>query len=227
MSEEKKLTEQESLQLIAEMIQKVKGGFHESGASAILWGGVVAFCGMVSFAEMQWNFNIGFDVWLLIFLAIFPQLYIVFQEKKKKSVKTYQEAATDNIWMVYAISVAAVVLYQNIVPGVSDKLMVSDGIQLLQKNIKTGELKDFHFFIPGISSVYLIVYAFPTIATGLFNKFKPMIYGALICYSLFIISLYTSFKYDMLLMGLAGIVNWLIPGLILRNRYLKGNAVNV
>jgi hypothetical protein len=222
--QENKFNEQESLQLITEMIQKAKGSFHESGTSAILWGSVVAFCGLVSFAQRQWNFSIGFDIWLLIFVAIIPQVYIVSKEKRKKQVKTYQQSATDNVWMVYAISLAALVLYQNIVPGVSDKLMTGDGIQLLQKNIQTGEIKDFHFFIPGISSVYLIIFAFPTISTGLINKFKPMIYGALICYVFFIISLYAPSKYDMLLMGLAGVVNWLIPGFILRARYLKGKA---
>jgi hypothetical protein len=222
--QEKKLTEQESLQLITEMIQKAKGSFHESGTSAILWGTVVAFCGLLSFAQSQWHFSIGFDIWVLIFVAVLPQVYIVFQEKKKKLVRTYQQSSTDNVWMVYAISLAALVLYQNIVPGISDKLMTQDGIQLLQKNIQTGEIKNFNFFIPGISSVYLIIFAFPTIATGLINKFKPMIYGALICYGLFVISLFTPFKYDMLLMGLAGIFNWLIPGVILRQRYLKGIA---
>jgi hypothetical protein len=221
---EKKMTEQESLQLITEMIQKAKGGFHETGTSAILWGAVVGFCGLLSFAQAQWGFSIGFDIWLLIFVAIIPQVYLVFQEKKKKQVKTYQQAATDNIWLVYAISLAALVLYQNIVPGVYDKLMTGDGAQLLQKNIQTGEIKDFHFYIPGISSVYLIIYAFPTLGTGLINKFKPMIYGAMLCYVFFVISLFTSFKYDMLLMGLAGIVNWLIPGFILRSNYLKGKA---
>jgi hypothetical protein len=222
--QENKMTEKESLQLITEMIQKVKGNFHESGSSAILWGTVVAFCGLISFTEMQWNFSIGFDIWFLILAAILPQLYIVYREKKNKSVKTYQQSATDNVWLVYAISITALVLYQNIIPGVSDRLMASDGIQLLQKNIQTGEIKDFHYLAPGISSIYLIIYAFPTISTGLINKFKPMIYGAIICYGLFVISLFVSFKYDMLLMGLAGLVNWLIPGIILRTRYLKGKA---
>jgi hypothetical protein len=215
----------ESLSLINEMIQKAKGSFHETGASAILWGTVVAVCGLISFAEQQWKFSIGFDVWLLIFIAVIPQVYIISREKKKKLVKSYQAAATDNVWFVYAISLVALILYNNIVPDVSDRLMQQqEGMQLLQKNIQTGEVKDFHFFIPGISSVYLIIYAFPTIATGLINKFKPMIWGAVICYTFFVISLFTTFKYDMLLMGLAGIANWLVPGLILRNRYIKNQA---
>lgn len=224
MSDEKELTGNESLQIITEMIQKVKGSFNENGSSAILWGAVVAFCGLVSFAQAQFNFNIGFDLWLLIMVAVIPQIYIVFREKKKNLVKTYQQSATDNIWLVYGITIVAIILYQNIVPGASDNILHREGIQLLQKNTTTGEIKDFHFYVPGISSIYLIIYAFPTIATGLVCKFKPMIYGALICYGLFIISLYAPYKYDMLLMGLAGIFNWLIPGFILRQRYLKGLA---
>ena len=222
--EEKELNEQESLSLISEMIQKAKSSFHESGTSAILWGSVTAVCGLLSFAQVQFGFSLGFDVWLLIFVVIIPQVYIIIKERKNKLVKTYQAAATDNVWLVYAISISAIAFYQNIVPGISDKLMLDEGMQLLQKNIATGEVKDYHFFIPSLSSVYLIIYAFPTIATGLINKFKPMIWGAIICYALFVISLYTSFKYDMLMLGLAGIANWLIPGLILRDRYNKNIA---
>ncbi len=63
MSEEKKLSGQESLQIITEMIQKVKTSFHESGISAILWGAVVAFCGLVSFATIQWISTLAFDIY--------------------------------------------------------------------------------------------------------------------------------------------------------------------
>ena len=80
--QEKQLSEKESLRLITEMIQKAKGSFHESGTSAILWGTVVALCGLISFSELQWTFSVGFDIWLLILVAILPQIYIVFREKK-------------------------------------------------------------------------------------------------------------------------------------------------
>ena len=84
---------------------------------------------------------------LLIFVAIIPQVYIIVKERKNKLVKSYQAAATDNVWLVYAISITAVAFYQNIVPSVSDKLMLGEGMQLLQKNIATGEVKDYHFVI--------------------------------------------------------------------------------
>jgi hypothetical protein len=82
--EEKKLTEQESLRLITEMIHKAKSSFHESGTSAILWGSVVAIAGFTSFAERFWNFSIGFDIWLLVLAAFIPQLIISIKESKHK-----------------------------------------------------------------------------------------------------------------------------------------------
>ncbi|GAC1418455.1 MAG: hypothetical protein NVS1B13_04380 [Flavisolibacter sp.] len=63
MMKEKKLSEQESLQLISEMIQKAKYHFHESVTSAILWGGTIGFCGLVTFSEAYFNWYIGFDLW--------------------------------------------------------------------------------------------------------------------------------------------------------------------
>ncbi|HTD94811.1 MAG TPA: hypothetical protein VK644_13395, partial [Chitinophagaceae bacterium] len=84
--------EQESLRLITEMIQKAKSHFHESGTSAILWGTVIAVCGLVSFAEWQWNFSIGFDIWWLTLAAVIPQVWIIARESRLKVVKTHQQA---------------------------------------------------------------------------------------------------------------------------------------
>jgi cytochrome b561 len=223
-ADEKSFNERESLQLISEMIGKAKSNFHESGTSAILWGTVVGICGLISFAQQQWHFSIGFDIWWLTLAAVIPQVWISIRESKRRTVKTHAQFATDVVWTVYAISLVALVLYGNIVPGVSDRMFAEEGTQLLSKNATTGELTQLHVFLPSMSSVFLIIYAFPTLATGLINKFKAMVLGAVICYVFFVLSLYTSFKYDMLLSGLAGIANWLIPGLILRNRYLKGKA---
>jgi hypothetical protein len=57
--------------------------------------------------------------------------------------------------------------------------------------------------------------------TGVVQKFRPMIYGAIVTYIFFVLSLYTRNPVDQLLMGVSGLINWLIPGLILRKRYLK------
>ncbi len=221
METEKDLTEQESLAIITEMIGKARNHFHESGTSAILWGTVVSFCGFVSFAQAFWNFYIGFDIWLLALIAIIPQIIISIREGRRHIVKTHDQSAIDTVWTVYTISIFALIFYLNIASRVEDYWYVTNHTQLLQKDLTTGIVSDYHVRVPSFSSLLLIIYAFPTICTGIISRFRPMIAGAVICYALFIASLFTTIAYDYLFLGLAGICNWLIPGIYLRKRYLK------
>ena len=224
---EKNLTQEESLAIITEMIGKAKTTFNESGASAILWGAVVAICGLVTFAEAHWDFSIGFDIWLLIFAAIIPQVWFIIRESRRQVVKTHAQAATDVVWLVYGISIACIVSYALIAPGVSAGFLQDDGMEMMYRVTATGELRHARTWIPSLTSVYLIIYAFPTMATGLICRFGPMIYGALLCYVFFFVSLYVPFKYDMLLAAGAGIFNWLIPGIILQKKFRKEGAADV
>ena len=70
-------------------------------------------------------------------------------------------------------------------------------------------------------------YTIPTLTTGIVRKFKAMIIGGFICYTCFIISCFTDYKIDMLLQSIAAISAWLIPGLILRQRYIKSTKKHV
>lgn len=219
--QQNEFTEQESLKLITEMIGKAKSHFHESGASTILWGTVISFCALMSFAQAFWKFSIGFDVWILTFAAVIPQVWISIKEGRRKSVKTYQEIYIDTIWIVYLVSIAALLIYLNTISYTSERLMSRDGMEVLLKNMQTGETKPYQLFPPSYMSLMMILFAFPTLATGLITKYKPFIIGAAVCYICFVISLFTPLMYDMLLSTIATICCWLTPGLMLRKRYLK------
>lgn len=224
MNEELPMNEQESLRLITDMIAKAKAShFHEDGTSAILWGSVVGFCGLMSFVDDYFKLNIDFDWWIFTLIAIVPQIFISIKEKRNRVVKTDMQVAMDAVWTVYGISMFAITLYINIIPTTSAHLFAANGITLFQKNA-AGLIEPFRLFALSGISLLLILFAFPTLITGLARRFKPMIYGAMACYVFFFISLYTATMYDNLLAGLAGIGNWLIPGLILRNRYIKGKS---
>jgi hypothetical protein len=225
--EEQQFSEHDSLRLITEMIQKAKKSFHENGTSAILWGSAVGLAGIINFAELYWHFYIGFDIWLIVMAAVIPQVFISIRESRNRKVITHTEAAMNTIWIVYGISIFALIFYFNVVPGVSDKSLVSEGISLIQKNAD-GTTRPFHLYPLSHGSLLLLLYAIPTLVTGIAHKFRPMTYAAILCYIFFLISCYTSTAYDMLLNGLAGICNWLIPGLILRRMfYRQKKAMNV
>jgi len=218
--QEKQLTEKESLDLITEMIYKAKHHFHESGTSAILWGSAVGIAGLVRFAELTWHFSIGFDIWLIVLAAIIPQIFLTIRESRRRKMLTHTEAAVDTAWLAYGISIFALVFYFNIVPDATDKILASQGIELLRKSAD-GSTTPFHYFVPSAGSLLLLLYGIPTLVTGIAHKFPAMFWAAILCYIFFIISCFTTNAYDMLLNGLAGIFNWLIPGLILRRTFYK------
>lgn len=227
MAAEKQLTEQESLELITEMLQKAKGHFHTSGVSAILWGSVVGIAGIVSYLQLAFGFYIGFDVWLIVMAAIIPQIIISIRESRQRKVLTHQESFLNVVWAIYSISIFALVFYNNVVPGVLVNELATNGQVLLVKNTTTGELANWTPRVSSASSLFLILYAIPTLATGITCKVKPMIAGGILCYVFFIISCFTPTKYDHLMNGVAGIVSWLIPGILLRMRYSKVASANV
>lgn len=83
-------------------------------------------------------------------------------------------------------------IYQIIVPDVTDQFIQLEGWQLTKHyldNIKADE--PIHTFTPSIYSLFILIYALPTLVTGMVKKFKPMLYGALITYGLFVWSCFT------------------------------------
>lgn len=214
MAEEKQLTEQESLQLIQQMINKAKGSYHDTGIGPILWGGVITICALVTFAEVQYNLDLPFDVWLLTLIAIVPQVFISIRESKMRKVLKYEEVALSYIWICFGISIfllininAAIIAHINPIFQDYNKLKGPHEITFNYTSYST--------------SLFLMLYGMPSILTGGITKFKPMLYGGMLCWICCIISVYTDIKTDLLLMALSAMAMWLIPGIILRRRYLK------
>lgn len=225
--QEKNLTEQESLKLITQIIHQARGTINENGTSSILWGTVVGISGLVSFAQLYGHFSIGFDIWLLTLAAIVPQIFISVRERRQRTVLTHTQVALNAVWTVYALSIFALIFYVNVAPHVVAQGALAEGRRVFATNA-AGTMEPFEPGVPSASSLFLLLYAIPTLATGLITRFTPFIIGAILCYILFVVSCYTNTTYDMLWSGVAGICNWLIPGLILRRKYLRNKkAANV
>ena len=228
MQEKEQLSEKESLEIINKMIQKTKANYHERGISALLWGSVVTIAGIVSYFQFEYNFRLKIDIWLLVLAAIIPQIFISIHEKKTIKVRRHIDEAIDAVWIVYALTIFGLVAYQNIMPGATINIIKDNGWEMIKHYTDAAKPDEIlRPFAPSISSLYILIYAFPTMITGLATKFKPMIIGACISYIFFILSLYTESKFDMLFNAGSAIVNWLIPGIILQRRYLKNIACDV
>lgn len=223
---EQQMSKRQSLQLVSEKDHHAAvKSVHETGASSILWGSIFGLCGLLSFAEYQWRFYLGFDVWLLALFAIVAQVYLSVKESRRHTGNRNVAAVVNQVWLVFAISMAALALYFNLVPSITDRMLLADGRQLFEREPITGIESPFLYFIASSGSLLLLLYAMPTLITGMAIRFWPMIVGALLCYCFFVASLFTATRIDMLLSGVAAVCNWLVPGLLLRRRYLKEKAM--
>lgn len=196
MEQEKELTSQESLELIAKMISKARRDYLDTGLSALLWGSVIPFCSLVSFA----NYWIGRPeieaVWLLAFAAIIPQIMIAIREGRARKHKGHESSLLGGVWIAFGI------------------VMCLFGFILRHPNEST----------PG---VYLAVYGLPTFVSGYARQFRPSIVGAFACWALSIVSMFVGYPYSMLCITAGALLAWLIPGLILRRRYLQAKQQHV
>ena len=217
--EENKMTEKESLELISQMINKAKNSYHDSGIGPILWGSVITLCSLVTYFQIRFQFSLPFDIWLLTLIAIVPQVFIVAKEKNNKKVKTYDNKIMDYVWVSFGISVFLLIfINKNIVEQLNPVFQTYIDVK--------GTRPDFNYS-SFTSSFFLLLYGIPTIITGSCRGMKPMLYGGVICWICCIISVYTKIEWDMLLTAFAALCAWLIPGVILWNRYKKIKATNV
>jgi hypothetical protein len=195
---EKELSGQESLQLITQMISRAKNDYIETGVSALLWGGIITFCALVSFLNaylLHWD-ALHF-VWLLTIIAVIPQIIIARRERKERKHRGHDDRIMGGIWLSFAAAM------------------------FLMSYIEIGNQW------PAPVAVYLTIYGIPTFTTGYGKRFRPMVIGGIACWVLAILSTFTPYPWSMLHLAAAAQLAWFIPGLILRKRYLKERNKNV
>lgn len=69
----------------------------------------------------------------------------------------------------------------------------------------------------------LVLYGMPTILSGVILKFRPLIIGGFICWALVVVSIFIPVEYHLLLIAIAVIAAWIIPGYMLQNLYGRQN----
>lgn len=210
---EKQLTEKESLDLIATMINQAKNAYHDTGMSAMMWGAVIALCSLVKFSELQFNYQLPFDIYWLTVVAVIPQVFISIKENKERKVKTYDDIYMQYIWLGFGITIGLMILIVNVM-GHGWQQMAEEYYKLAGKR---SSFQVYEFVGP----LFLILYGMPTFITGAACKFRPMLWGGILCWVCCVISVFTTVKIDLLLISVSSVFAWLIPGLIMEKDYRK------
>lgn len=195
--QEEQFSEKDSLKLISEMINKAKRSYVTKGIASIVWGSMIILCSLVTWYQIRYDWHPGFDVWLLLFFALLPQIFFSIKERRERNFVSHNENTVSYIWTAFAIGIFITGFYFSRTHGLDN------------------------------SPIIMMLYGIPTFIMGGLFKFRPLIIGGLICWALSIVSLRTSQEVNMLLMAACGLFAWLLPGIILWRRYIKQRRANV
>ena len=211
--EDKTISEKESFQLITSMINKAKNSYHDTGTGAILWGTVITVCSLVQLSEIQFNYKLPVDIYWLTLIAIIPQIWLTIREKRTRLARSHNDSIMDYLWLAFGICIFLLILIINLI-YVSYTPMYNEYVKL------TGHEPAFKFH-EFIMPLFLMLYGLPTVITGKGCRFKPMLWGGIICWVSCIIAVFTEYTIDLLLTAFSSIAAWFIPGLLMEKEYRR------
>jgi FtsH-binding integral membrane protein len=190
---------QQSLAVIQSMIETAKNQFSENGHLYLLWGWLVFICSVAQFILLSvFKYEYHYMVWMLTWLAFIYQTFYLIKQKKKEKVRTYTDSIIGFVWLVFVV------------------------MMFLFGFLFGRELGDNYYRM--ISPGFLALYGMPTFLSGILLRFRPLIIGGIGCWLLSILSLFIPYEFQLLLLSVAMIIAWIIPGYLLRAKYKKVNA---
>jgi len=187
---EKTLTEQESLLLIGQMIQQAKRGVQENGTIFLIWGWLVLAASLLNYVlQYVINYEHPYLPWpILMILGAIISMVYGARQKKQERVKTHVDSFLKYLWTAFGVSLFFVLAY-----------MTKIGVEATYPLI-------------------LVIYGIGTFTSGGALQFKPLIIGGICCWILAVISAFVGFQVQLLLLSLAIVVAYIIPGHLLQAR---------
>jgi len=185
---ESQFSEAESWQLIQQMIKTAKQDVRDDGFYFLLWGWLVLIASLSHYIlEVMVGVKYAYSVWALMLIGIIATVYHSVQYHKKQRVRTYVERFIMNFWLALFIAIMIVLV------GAAFKT----GYQIAYPNI-------------------ILIYGVGIFVSGSIFRFKPLIIGGIGSWIIAIIAFFVSFHIQLLLMALATLIGYLIPGYILK-----------
>jgi hypothetical protein len=192
---EENLDPKQSLLLIESMINRAKDKFAEDGSMYLLWGWVVFVCSLTQFVLMHFfKYPYHYIVWFASWIIVIYQLVYIRKKIKRRRVRTYTGYILGYVWLTFVIVIFLLAFL-------------------------IGRLTEGDYYIH-ISPILLTIYGIPIFLSGIILRFKPLVVGGIGCWVLSIAAmLIDNYDYQFLLIPLAMIIAWIIPGYLLRAKY--------
>jgi hypothetical protein len=179
-------TNQQQLDLIAQMIKTAQRRFYDDSPYYILWGTAVAIASLVQYflllAKSEYN-ALGWAV--CIPSALIIQFIIIRKQKGEEKVKTHVETILVNMWIAFGITLFIILFF-------ASKLGLNT------------------------YPVVLCLYALSTFVSGAAFRIKAFVVGSFACWVLAIVGFFVQFEIQLLLLAAGVLAAFIVPGIILR-----------
>ncbi len=187
------LSPAESLALIDAMINRARNRFTENGFLYLLWGWLVFATALTHFVLLRFT-QVSHPeiVWLSCLVAGVIQFVYLARQSKSEQVKTYTDEILQYVWVTFGVCMT---LMSFIV-------------------IRYGNWSLTY-------ALTIMLYGMPTFLSGVIMHFRPLKAGGIACWILSAITGYTTGPYILLLIAAAVLLAWVIPGYLLRRKFLE------
>lgn len=189
--EEKHISPTESIAIIQEMVEKTKQHFSDDSFYFILWGWLTFTAALSHYFLLPILQDASALVWLLMPVGGIISMLYGRKQSRTQPFKTHLETYIGYLWKTLGLAMLV--------------LVVSTVIK------QNGTL------LP----VFILLYAIGTFTTGCFIQFKPLIYGGAACFVLSWLAFFLDQTDQLLMIALAVLVSYLIPGHALKNKFKR------
>jgi hypothetical protein len=150
--EEKNITEQESLVIIQQMMNKTKEQLFDNSNLFLLWGFAAFICTVTQYFLIKTNIQNSEAVWIAMPIIAVIHIYIVIKQRSKIKVQTYNGNAISALWTAIGFAFISIVFFA------SQKINILPTIILLYAigTFVTGKVIDFKPLVFGGSVCFLL-----------------------------------------------------------------------
>ncbi|MBG9375835.1 hypothetical protein I5907_06285 [Panacibacter sp. DH6] len=197
---DQEFTPQQSLQLIESIINRAKDNFAERGFMYLVWGWAVFILSLVQFVLLHfYQYPKHYMVWMCSWLVLAYHVLYMRKKARTQTVRTYTDYIISYVWITFII-------------------------MLFLLGFLLGRLLGGDYFYH-INPILLALYGMPVFLTGIIMRFTPLIVGAVSCWVLSVVTTFIEiYDYQFLMLPVAMLVAWIIPGYLLKAKYNKQNA---
>jgi len=187
MEDNQQFSAEQSLRVIQSMIEKAKNDVANNSFYLLLWGWLIFIAAVLHFLLVKFTeFEYPYLAWNLMWIGAIASMIRGIKESKKTRVKTFVGET-----MKY-FGISQIILYSGLI-------------------LIFGKYNLWHVSF----AFYILMYAVACFFMGSLIQFPLLKWTGLLCLPIIVIAMYVSFEWQLLLLALAILISYIIPGHVL------------